>query len=650
MKRKVTLTLFLFLPLILLSQANKSTKVGRATLAELNMSFYDKDSIASAVVLYEHKNLYMDASREYKIRTDYYYRIKILDKNAFDLSKITIDLYKEKSALEIKGITYNLSENGSLQKTFLQEKDIFTEKYSDDYTLKKFTLPNIKEGCVIEYSYSILSPYSGLKDWYFQSDIPKIKSEFDYALIGNYDYNVRLVGNKKLDKNESSVKKDCIYIDGVGSGNCLVFSFGMNDIPAFKEEDYMLAKKNYLSRIAFDLKSFTSIRGGKNNYTSTWKDADKSLKRLFFNNQISKKSFFEKQLPESFFTIEDQLEKAKKIFYFIQDHYRWNGDYWTNEDAKVKQAFEQKSGNVGEINLSLYNSLAAADLEASLVVLSTRNNGIPTKIIPVIFDFNYVIVQLKIGDTTHYLDATTDFLPFGELPIRTLNGEARLINFKKESNWIRLKPKNRSYKKSSAKLNLTENGDINGFVNIVNSGYLAAEVRNELYNSNEESYLETFETKHPDIEVEKYSNINENDLTKSISETFEITLFTEEILGSTTRINPFFFNRISENPFKLKERFYPVDFAYPRSSMYNLSLKIPDNYTITNIPKSRAFALPNKGGNFSIKCIKSSNTVTLFVRMKINKSIYSSEEYYYLKEFYNQIIQLESNYITLEKK
>jgi hypothetical protein len=624
--------------------------MGKTTLTELNMKVYEKDSTASAVVLYEHKNLYMDASREYNIRTDYYYRIKILDKNAFDLSEITIQLYKEKEALEIKGITYNLTESGSLQKTILQEKDIFTEKVTEDYTFKKFTLPNVKEGCVIEYSYSILSPYSGIQDWYFQSDIPKKRSEFDYTLIGNYEYNVRLIGNKKLDKNESYVKEDCIHIDGVGSGNCLSYSFGMKDIPAFKEEDFMLAKKNYLSRISFDLKSYSSIYGGKSKYTSSWRDADKSLKKLFFNNQTSKKSFFEKQLPESIFSIEDDLEKAKKIFYFLQNHYVWNGEYWTSEDAKVKLAFNEKSGNVGEINLSLYNSLVAADLDANLVVLSTRDNGIPTKIIPVIFDFNYVIVQLKINDKSYYLDATTDFLPFGELPLRTLNGEGRLINFKKESNWIKLTPKNKSYSKSSAKLELTEDGEIIGVLNVINGGYYGASVRNKLYNTKKERYLEDFETEYPDIEINDYKKKIEEDLNKPTSEMFNISLFMDENLGEVTRINPFFFGRIKENPFKLKERFFPVDFAYPRRNLYNLSLKIPDNYIIKNLPKSKAFALPNNGGSFTLSSNKKNNTINLFVIMSINKSIYSSEEYYYLKEFYNQIIQLESNYIILEKK
>ena len=68
-------------------------------------------------------------------------------------------------------------------KTYLLDKDIFTLKESENWTVKKFTLPNIKEGTVIEYKYSIISPYLSIDDWDFQSNIPKIKSEFDASII-----------------------------------------------------------------------------------------------------------------------------------------------------------------------------------------------------------------------------------------------------------------------------------------------------------------------------------------------------------------------------------------------------------------------------------------------------------------------------------
>ncbi|SDS02528.1 protein of unknown function [Polaribacter sp. KT25b] len=624
--------------------------MGQTTLDELKMTIYDKDSTATAVVLYEHANIYIDVNNDYNTRTDFYFRIKILDKTAFDLANISIHLFKKKRLLDVKARTYNLTEIGTIEKIALSEDKIYTKDASENWTTKNFTLPNIKVGSVIEYSYSIISPYLGIDDWLFQSDIPKIKSEFDAAILGNYKYKIRITGYLKLDKDDVSVKKKCIYIQGLGEGDCAIYSYGIDDIPAFEEEDYMLSKKNYLSRLSFDLETYTSSRGVIENYTTTWKEADKKLKKIFLNNQTSKKSFFKKNIPEEILNIKDDLEKAKSIYTFIQNRFTWNEEYWNDQDEKIKQAFNDKSGSAGEINLSLYNSLKVAKINANLIILSTRNNGIPTTLFPVIFDFNYVIVKTVINGVDYYLDATNKYLPFGQIPERCLNGKARLIDYSGESNWVELKPKMSSLKNITAILNLNEDGFLDGELKIRSLGYEASKKREKINLLTEDSYLEAFEGDNSDVEVEDYKVNFKDELEKPLQEFFKIKMFLDNELANKIRINPFFFDRLKRNPFKLKERNYPVDFGYPRKNNFALSITIPDNYKITKIPESVAFSLPNNGGLFVLRSKVVKNKITLYVRMSINKQIYSTDEYFALKDFFNQIISAEKSVIILEKK
>jgi hypothetical protein len=648
--KNLSILLLIFISTITFSQNSKSSKMGQTTLDELKMTVYNKDSTATAVVLYEHANIYPDRDNDEIPRTDYYFRIKILDKAAFDLADITINTYKKQRVKDISATTYNLSDIGTMNTIKLLDKDIFSIEESENWTTNKFTLPNIKEGSVIEYKYSVLSPYLSINDWYFQTDIPKIKSEFDASILGNYEYNIKLIGSLKLDKDEPSVDNKCVYIDGIGDGGCALYSYAMNNIPAFKEEEYMLSKKNYISRITFDLKSHTSYRGVKESLTTTWKQADKSLKDQFFNNQTSKKRFFKKNIPEAILNTENTLEKAKKIYQFIQNHYTWNEKYWTNEDAKVKEAFQEKIGDVGEINISLYNSLMAADIEANLVVLSTRNNGLPTKVFPVIYDYNYVIVKITIDDKPYFLDATNKYLPFGQVPVRTLNGEARVINFKEESTWEVLEPIMNSSKSVIAKLNLKEDGYLDGELIIRSLGYEASNKREKINLLTKESYLEGFEGDNPDVEVDDYNVKFKAEIEKPLQEFFKIKMFLNDELTNKIRINPFFFDRLKENPFKLKERNFPVDFGYSRKTNFALSLTIPDNYKVIQIPETIAMSLPNKGGLFILKSTVEKNKITLFVRLNINQQIYSSDDYFALKELFKQIVIAEKSVIILEKK
>ena len=648
--KKIAFVIFLFTANLIFAQKEKSSKIGKTTLDELNMTVYQKDSTAAAVVLYEHANVYIDPNNDYNTRTDYYYRIKILDKTAFDKANIEINSYKKKKVINIEGITYNISEDGSKKKTHLSKDKIFEVEESKNWTSHRFAMPNIKVGSVIEYSYSIISPYLGISKWYFQSDIPKIKSEFDAAILGNYQYNIRIIGYLKLDKDKPSVDKKCVYIDGIGEGACAIYSYGMNDIPAFKEEAYMLSKQNYISHISFDLKKYTTSRGLVQNYTTTWKEADKKLRKIFFNNQTSKTNFFKKNIPNSILVEENKLERAKKIYSFIQNHFSWNEEYWNNEDEKVKDAFHSKIGSAGEINLSLYNALKVAEIKADLVILSTRNHGLVTKLYPIIFDFNYVIIRVLIDDKEYYLDATDKYLPFGQVPFRTLNGQARIINYKQESNWVILKPKIRSSKNITAKLTLNDNGDFLGNLFIKRQGYPAQNQRKKLNNRSHENYIEDFENNNPDIEVEDFQVRFQDELHKGLVETYKINVLMDDNLTDKIRINPFFFDRLEENPFKLKERNYAVDFGYAKQSNFVLSLNIPDNYKVTHLPKKVAVSLPNKGGLFTLKVLTSGNIINVYSRMSIKKSFFSSEEYFALKEFFNQILIAENSYITIEKK
>lgn len=649
MKKILLLLILTSITLNLFSQKKISTTIGKTSIDELKMSIYEKDSTASAVVLFEHANMYLDANFNYKTRTDYYFRIKILDKSAFDYSTISINLYDKKQFLDLKAITYNLTENGLIEKTKLSEDKVYKVEKSNKWRTVKFTMPNIKIGSVIEYSYSIISPYLSINDWYFQSDIPKIKSSFNASILGNYKYNIRKVGVLELDENDASLDKNCIYIDGLGEGQCVKYKFSMKDIPAFEEEDFMLSKKNYISRLIFDLKTYTSPRGTIEKYTTTWREADKKLKSIFFNNQTSKKSFFRKRIPEEILKEENNIKKAKAIYKFIQNHYTWNNRYWSSEDEKVKDAFNTKTGSAGEINLSLFNSLNAADLDVNLVILSTRNNGIPTDLYPVIFDFNYVIVKLKINENIFFLDATSKYLPFGEIPFRCLNGRAREVNFKEDSNWISLKPKNKSSENTRLKLVIDENGDFNGTLNVSRFGYNAYKQREKIQNTTKKNYIEDFENKYPNTEVDSLVITNEFDNEKILVENFKIFVNNEDGLKEKIRLNPFLYNRYVKNPFKLKNRDYPVNFGYSQKDNFFVNIKIPNNYKVTQLPKNTIFSLPNNAARFIVNSKVSNNYINIYFRINLKKTIFNPSEYNSIKEFYNRIIESQKSSIILEK-
>lgn len=638
----------LLFPILTFSQANLSTKIGQSNIQEVLLPLYTKDSTANALVLFEQANTYMDESKNYNMRTDFYYRIKIFNKQGFDWATHRITLYGKEAAIDIKGITYTL-ENNTLQKTYLLEKDIFTTDVNSKYKRTSFTMPNIQEGCVIEFQYSVINPYSKIDDWYFQDDIPKLKSEYKAAIVGNYKYNVKLNGFLQLSTNESKIKKGCIHIDGLGEGDCVVYDFAMTDIPAFEEEDYMLSKKNYLSRLSFDLVSFTDTQGIVKNYTKTWKDADFTLKSQYFDNQTSKTNFFKKNIPQDILNTTDALEKGKNVYHFIQQHFTWNERYWSIDDENIKDAFQERTGSVAEINLALFNALKAAELDVELAILSTRQNGIPSKIYPIVNDFNYCIVKLVVNNMPYYLDATNKFLSFGQTPLHTLNGDIRVLNFSKDAEWEKIYSEIVNYTNVNLNLNLDEKGIITGNVNFVKSGYDALYAREESYNKNKDAISREFENRHPFLIVNKYTDEKLEEINEPFKQNYAIEVELNSGLDGFTSINPFLFKFISKNPFKLKERSYPVDFGYTRK--YNVSIQItaPEGYTFTDMPAKVGMKMPNNGGIYLYNYNVDANILKMYTRLAINKTIYGADEYEALKTFFNELLKTENSFIKITK-
>ena len=165
--------------------------------------------------------------------------------------------------------------------TSLEKDKIYTKDLSGKWKETSFTLPNIKVGSVIEFRYSLISSYTQIKDWNYQYDIPKLKSDFTAAIIGNYKYNIRLVGNLKLHRDNFRVKNGCFYLPGIGTGACGVLEYGMDAVPAFKKEAYMLSHHNYVSRLSFELISNTDVGGQSPTIQKHGKLQIKNWKRIF---------------------------------------------------------------------------------------------------------------------------------------------------------------------------------------------------------------------------------------------------------------------------------------------------------------------------------------------------------------------------------
>ena len=650
--RKNILFLLLFFNITIYAQTSFNSKELKVTRNDLELNVYEKDSTANALVLYEYGNSYID-NNDYSLKTEEKRKIKILNREGFNKANVTIYLYnsdnRKEKVKKIVATTYNLVD-GKVTTTKLEDAHIFEEKYNDNYTLVKFTLPNIKEGSVINYSYTIQSPFKfKYKGWEFQSDIPKLYSEYNTSIPANYEYNIKLVGGKKLFKNEQDIKKNCLDGGRGASADCTITTYAMKDIPAFVEEDYMTSKYNYLARIEYELKIFKGFDGRINNYTKTWKTTDREFRTdKDIGKQLSKSANLEDFISNTIISEKDNYKKVDAIYKYVQENYTWNGDYKIFKDISVKDLIKNKSGNVSSINILLHNLLKEADIDVKPVLISTRNNGFATKIYPVISDFNYLIVQVTFDNKTYLLDATDKYLSFGEIPFRCLNSYGRLMDFKNGSEWIDLTPNKLSMIQFKAELNIDKNENIVGIVNSKKTGYHALNSRKKYY-QNSDSYVTNLEYKYPNIDISNHKVTSEGKTNPDFIETYDVKYNSDET-GDNIYLNPFFTKFFKENPFKLQERTYPIDFGYKDTYYYLLKLNFGDNYTVLEKPESLSFTLPNDKGNVIFYSTVDKNAINIMFKISFKDAVYPPEYYPYLKTFMSKIVDIQTNSLILLKK
>ena len=660
---KKTLLLFSILFFVTLFAQAQDFNYGTFTQEEINMKKYDKDTSAHAVVLLEHGRSQIQPIDDENIDLvyEYHVKIKIFDKGGYSQGNIEIPYYSEDGSTyeqvqDIKGITTYQDENGYIKTAELDPKKVYNQVDSKHWSRLKFAMPGIHDGCIIEYSYRLTSPwFEDFHSWEFQSDIPKVYSEYDVHIPAYWNYNISKIGSLPLSKNVGVAESDCFEFHGAKSG-CSHYTYGMKDIPAFVVEDDMTSLKNYVSAINFELSDYYSLTTSANiKVAKDWKDVDYELKHAeYFGAQLRRTGLLKDKITPAIAGKTDDLEKAKSIYSYIQKSIKWNDMRGRGSADGIRKAFNEHTGDVADINLALTAGLNAAGLNADAVLLSTRQNGLINRLYPIITGFDYVVCQLTIGDKTYLLDATDPLMPFGMLPLRCINDQGRVMSLDKPSYWVDMSTPQKRNSTYHFDLTLQPDGKIKGTMIHYSIGYEAYLKRQEIkkFNSIDE-YVEDMNSKSTKFRILKSSITGVDSLEQAVSETYDIEIKEFKNLDhERLAFDPYIINRLVTNPYKLADRTYPVDIGMPSTIRYTLTMHLPDGYTIENAPKNTNLGLPLSGGSFITDYHQDDNGsgFTFAHVIQLNKSVYQPDEYPYLKEFYNQVILSEKDELIFKKK
>lgn len=665
MRKKLLFATFCLVSTLILAQKEKlNVKFGKVTVDDFKIE-NNIDSGASALILFDIGSTEFVANSTGWFSTNYkrHKRIKILDKKGFEAANMQILLFHRgndrERVMDLMGYTFNL-ENGSIVETKLEKKSIFEDKYDKNNDAKKFTFPAIKEGSIIDYTYTIQSDFIfNLQPWHFQGEYPCLWSEYETRIPDFFNYVVLAQGylpfNIKTTDSRPETFRVNVNANSSGASNYSTIPaqtyynrWVIKNVVPLKEESYTSTLRNHISKIEFQLSQIRFPDNPVREIMGNWFKASQSLMEdEEFGLPLTKNNnWLDDDLKTITAGATDKLEKAQKIFAFVRDNFTSTGGgmYF---NAPIREVFKQRKGNDGSINLLLTAMLKHEQIEAMPLILSTKSHGYAHNLYPLMDRYNYVVSLLTIDSTTYLLDASTPRLGFGKLNADCYNGSARIIKLP-AAELVELNADDLVENEvTSIFIQNGEKNEMSATVTNFLGYYQSMNLRDKLSNTKTEDYFKELAKRYSFEAKIENGNIDSLKLYDyPIKVTYDMKFKNEEdIIYFTPQLTGAWKN----NPFKAEKRLYPVEMPYVINETFVLTMEIPSGYKVDELPKSTRVMFNENEGMFEYIIKANEETLQFKSKISLTKANFTPEDYETLRDFFGFIVKKQAEQVVFKK-
>jgi hypothetical protein len=548
------------------------------SLKKLHVTFREDGSSIIAVMHYHIRKKIFDASskRAALVGIPYYFANHIED------------------LTDIHGATWQSPD----QRVTLDQDNIRTINLNSRYNVKEFTMPDVKDGSVIDYSYTIHRRYIEiLPDFYFSHKVPTKLAEVSITYPKYLRY-------KGVLQNYSGKVDHFITRLDTSTHVPKVFSYPqpppvvketwkITDIPAVKKEEYISSLNDYRGKIKFQLSGFGKPRQPLLN---SWNFVVAKIRR---DHQILKHIKEDTKARKLGHKIAQSLSDKKavqdSIFSYLNQKAVYSG---SKEPASLETAsavLNGKPSSQAAINQALAAMLQGAGIHAWPLLISTRKAGQINRSFPSFFQFNSQLVYSKIDDQSYFMDAAFLHSAPNLIPVNMYNETGLLL--KQESyKWIPIQPEKSKYSLQvhiNARLN--RNGNLTGTLQTENIGYSAQKVRKKQSNgvSPPQIIKQTL--------LEGYSKANISNVTIKKSDTSGAAIKTTSNFSlddyavsfkSGLQFRPMVVGYIENNPFKDTTRQLPITLDAPQHLDLSYHVQLPKGFSLKELPQNHTIRLP----------------------------------------------------------
>ena len=466
-----------------------------------------------------------------------------------------------------------------------KEKDELNDSFYDDTKSLNFIYPNLNKGArtKLKYTQKIKNPRF-LSAFFFGNFYPIINNKFTIVADKNIELIFKQINTEKFPivftKEEN--RKNNIY------------TWETKNIDEFESEDNSPNYRNRLPHIIPIISSY-EYKGKKKKVLGEVSDLYRWYYSLVENINKGEE---EKELVELVQNITknkvNDLEKARAIYYWTQENIKYIAFEYALGGFIPREAndvFKKKYGDCKDNSSILIKMLELAGIDGNLTWIGTRSipysyDQVPTPIVD-----NHMILSFEYEGKTYFLDATGRYTSI-DMPTSFIQGKDALVAYGKDSFKIKIVPVVES-KRNTFKDHTTielDGNNIKGQSTAEISGYLKMDYFYDLERKNsdiktKEYYNSMLVKGNNSFLIEKLIETNKFDYDNNLIVDYDFNVSNHaKVLGDEIYVNLNLNQKIGDLKAK-KTRKTPIEHKYKNFYSYQTILKIPEGYSIENLPK-----------------------------------------------------------------
>ncbi len=603
---------------------------------ELKLTSEPQAPGAPAIILYRQVDRDDNGQTSHE---DDYLRIKILTEEGRKYANVEIPFLKgSQNIVKVKART--IRPDGSIADFGGQVFEKYLMKGKGvKYLAKTFTLPDVRVGSIIEYSYTTdLAEYM-LYDshWILSDELFTKKAQFSLKPYkGTYQM-------FSLRWSWQGLPPGAVPKEAPDH----IIRMEANNIPAFQTEDYMPPQDELKSRVDFIYEEGFAAK----DQDSFWKQVGRTRNGQL-ESFIGKRKAMEQAVAQIVSPSDSQEVKLRKIYDRVQQIRNKSYEVQKTEQEQ-KRAKEKPAENVEEVwkrgygdsvQLAwLFLGLArAAGFEAYGCWVSDRRQYFFNPVTMQSAKLNDNVVLVKLNGKDLYLDPGVVFTPYGLLTWSE-TGVPGLRLDKDGGTWIQttLPEASESRIERMGKLKLSDTGDLEGKLTVTYVGLEAMYHRVEERNADEvarKKFLEELVTEQIGVAAEAELT-NKPDWTSS-----ETPLVAEYNLripgwasgaGRRVMIPAAIFTAAEKGVFEHANRVQPIYFEYPHEKADDLTIELPPGWQVSSVPPPQ-----DRNGKvmvYSLKVEQSPGTLRLTRKLTIDVLLVQQKYYTALRNFFQAV-------------